>query len=144
MRITIWIVNMIVIKYLLCMEHREFKIKFEQPMERIWRSANKIASILWSFSLLRGKAGASYQINQYFSLLAGFGWYDTYAEGGNFKRPMVKNEFRTWLQLSMKQNLSCIKFEHRYHSGIFPFHASALREVSTFCDKMELGKASVE
>jgi len=62
------------------------------------------------------KAGASYNINKYFSLLGGFGWYDTYAEGGNFKEPMVNDEFRTWLQVSMKQNLDRIKFEHRYRA----------------------------
>ncbi len=62
------------------------------------------------------KAGASYNINKYFSVLGGFGWYDTYAEGGNFKTPMVNDEFRTWLQVSMKQHLDRIKFEHRYRA----------------------------
>lgn len=62
------------------------------------------------------KAGAGYNINKYFTVLAGFGWYDTYSEGGNFKEPMINNEFRTWVQFSMKQYLDRIKFEHRYRA----------------------------
>ena len=62
------------------------------------------------------KGGATFNINKNFSLQAGAGNYDTYREGGNFKTPMVNDEFRTWLQLSMKQNLDRIKFEHRYRA----------------------------
>ena len=62
------------------------------------------------------KGGATFNINKNFSLQGGLGNYDTYAEGGNFKTPMVNDEFRTWLQFSMKQNLDRIKFEHRYRA----------------------------
>lgn len=62
------------------------------------------------------KSGATYNINRNFSLQAGLGNYDTYLEGGNFKTPMVNDELRTWLQISMKQNLSLVKFEHRYRA----------------------------
>lgn len=62
------------------------------------------------------KGGATYNINKNFSLQTGIGNYDTYREGGNFKTPMVNDELRTWLQFSMKQNLSRVKFEHRYRA----------------------------
>lgn len=62
------------------------------------------------------KGGVSYNISKNFSVLAGLGNYDTYAEGGNFKLPMVNDEFRTWVQVSMKQSVNRIKFEHRYRA----------------------------
>lgn len=62
------------------------------------------------------KGGASYNLGKNFSLTAGLGNYDTYAEGGNFKTPMVNDEFRTWIQLNMRQFLERIKFEHRYRA----------------------------
>jgi long-subunit fatty acid transport protein len=62
------------------------------------------------------KGGVGYNLSNNFSLVGGLGNYDTYAEGGNFKTPMVNDEFRTWLQLSMKQSLNRFKFEHRYRA----------------------------
>jgi len=47
---------------------------------------------------------------------AGIGDYDTYSPGDNFKLPMVNDETRTWLQLTMKQYLKRLKFEHRYRA----------------------------
>lgn len=62
------------------------------------------------------KGGVGYNISNQFSVVAGLGNYDTYREGGNFKTPMVNDEFRTWLQVSMKQNVNRVKFEHRYRA----------------------------
>ena len=62
------------------------------------------------------KGGAAFTINKNFSVQGGLGNYDTYAEGGNFKTPMVNDEFRSWLQLNMSQNLQRVKFEHRYRA----------------------------
>ncbi|MBX9784615.1 MAG: DUF2490 domain-containing protein [Chitinophagaceae bacterium] len=69
-----------------------------------------------NFHYYEYKGGATFNINKNFSLQGGLGNYDTYREGGNFKTPMVNDEFRTWLQFSMKQNLDRIKFEHRYRA----------------------------
>ncbi len=69
-----------------------------------------------SFHYYEYKGGATFTINKSFSVQAGLGNYDTYAEGGNFKTPMVNDEFRTWLQFAMKNNLDRIKFEHRYRA----------------------------
>lgn len=62
------------------------------------------------------KAGVNYNIKNNFSLQAGLGNYDTYNAGGNFKTPLLNDEFRTWLQFTMKQNLDRLKFEHRYRA----------------------------
>jgi Protein of unknown function (DUF2490) len=69
-----------------------------------------------NFHYYEYKGGGTLNLNKNFSFQAGLGNYDTYAEGGNFKTPMVNDEFRTWLQLSMKLNLNRIKFEHRYRA----------------------------
>lgn len=62
------------------------------------------------------KAGASFSIHKNFSLTTGFGIFDTYSPGGNFKSPQVNDEFRTWLQLNMSQYEKRLKFEHRYRA----------------------------
>lgn len=62
------------------------------------------------------KAGATYQFSKSFSLSGGFGIYDTYSPGGNFKSPMVNDEIRSWLQLSMTQYEKRLKFDHRYRA----------------------------
>jgi Protein of unknown function (DUF2490) len=78
-----------------------------------WNIVNIKANITekWEY-----KGGATYNFNKNFSLQAGLGNYDTYRAGGNFKTPMLNDEFRTWLQLSMKNSLSRVKFEHRYRA----------------------------
>jgi hypothetical protein len=62
------------------------------------------------------KAGASFSFSKTFSLSSGFGIFDTYSPGGNFKSPQVNDEFRTWLQLNMSQYEKRLKFEHRYRA----------------------------
>lgn len=62
------------------------------------------------------KAGASFSVSKNFSLTTGFGIFDTYSPGGNFKSPQVNDEFRTWLQLNMSQYEKRLKFEHRYRA----------------------------
>ncbi|MEP7108947.1 MAG: DUF2490 domain-containing protein [Ferruginibacter sp.] len=62
------------------------------------------------------KAGATYNINSKFAVTGGFGSYNTYSEGGNFKMPYKQKEMRTWVQLVMKQHLERITFDHRYRA----------------------------
>jgi len=62
------------------------------------------------------KGGAEAKIDKNFSVAFGLGNFDTYSQGGNFKEPMVNDEFRTWIQLSMHQQLKRVKFEHRYRA----------------------------
>lgn len=62
------------------------------------------------------KGGATYQFSKTLNLSAGFGIFDTYAPGGNFKTPMVNDEFRSWLQVGMTQYEKRLKFDHRYRA----------------------------
>lgn len=62
------------------------------------------------------KGGISYSVNKNFTFLVGTGRYATYSNGGNFEKPFVNEEFRTWQQLTMNTYLSRIKFEHRYRA----------------------------
>ena len=62
------------------------------------------------------KGGVQFNLNPNFSFLAGFGDYHTYQEGGNFVEPQLNDEFRSWLQITMSQQLHRFKFEHRYRA----------------------------
>lgn len=62
------------------------------------------------------KGGITYAISKTFSATAGFGIFDTYSPGGNFKSPKVNDEFRSWVQISMQQYEKRLKFEHRYRA----------------------------
>jgi hypothetical protein len=69
-----------------------------------------------NFHYYEYKSGAAYTINKCVSLAAGMGNYDTYREGGNFKTPIVNDEFRTWAQLTMNHLLQPLTIEHRYRA----------------------------
>jgi hypothetical protein len=60
------------------------------------------------------KTAATYNFTKELSVTGGLGTYHTYTTGGNFKKPITNNEFRTWLQLMMVQNFGRIKIDHRY------------------------------
>ncbi|MGH2566193.1 MAG: DUF2490 domain-containing protein, partial [Ginsengibacter sp.] len=60
------------------------------------------------------KGGASYKLSKNISVTGGLGIYETYSPGGNFKNPKVNDEFRTWLQLDMTQDIKRLMIEHRY------------------------------
>lgn len=62
------------------------------------------------------KGGIQYKLDKNFSILIGIGGYDTYSSGGDFKSPMVNDETRTWVQVTMNQTLKRLKFEHRYRA----------------------------
>lgn len=62
------------------------------------------------------KTGATYKLNNNFSLTSGFGTYNTYSAGGNFETPMQQKEIRTWLQFNNKQSLEYFTIDHRYRA----------------------------
>lgn len=62
------------------------------------------------------KGGVNYNLNTNFAITSGFGAYNTYSEGGNFKIPIKQKKVRTFVQLVMKQYLEVVKFEHRYRA----------------------------
>ena len=62
------------------------------------------------------KAGATYKFGKDFSATSGFGSYNTFSEGGNFKEPFQNKEIRTWLQINLKNQLRFFILEHRYRA----------------------------
>jgi len=59
------------------------------------------------------KTGFSYAFSKKLIGLFGTGIYDTYQPNEFFQTPAVKKEFRTWLEMSYKQALGRLSFEHR-------------------------------
>jgi Protein of unknown function (DUF2490) len=62
------------------------------------------------------KAGGTYKIDKDFSATSGFGSYNTFSEGGNFKEPIRNKEIRSWLQINLKNRLQFFMLEHRYRA----------------------------
>ena len=62
------------------------------------------------------KGGASYTVSKTSSVSVGFGIFDTYSPGGNFKTPMANDEWRSWIQFNMTQYEKRLKLEHRYRA----------------------------
>jgi len=60
------------------------------------------------------KGGINYKLNKNAAVFIGTGQYGTYANGGNFKRPMATHEFRLWEQLVVNNYIGRVKMEHRY------------------------------
>ncbi len=95
-------------------------LSFKTNLDQHWGlfAEGQIRSLRFydDFHYYEFKVGANYNIRKNFSLQAGLGKYDTYNEGGNFKTPILNDEYRSWIQFTMKQNLESIKFEHRYRA----------------------------
>ncbi len=60
------------------------------------------------------KAGFQYNLTDAAALLMGTGQYTTYSPGGNFKSPVLTHESRLWQQVTLTNNISRLKLEHRY------------------------------
>jgi hypothetical protein len=60
------------------------------------------------------KAGLSYTVNDHFSVLLGTGMYSTYKAGEIFSEKLLQQrEFRTWLEMTSRQEFNYLNFEHR-------------------------------
>jgi hypothetical protein len=57
---------------------------------------------------------ANYQPTPNLRWTLGGGSYQTYAEGGDFKRPKGQEEWRLWPQVTLFQPLRKVNLEHRY------------------------------
>src|ERR1044071_1405168 len=60
------------------------------------------------------KAGVNYKPSKNIAWLLGAGQYVTYDPAGNFKSPVETSELRIWEQLTLTNNISRVKLEHRY------------------------------
>jgi hypothetical protein len=60
------------------------------------------------------KGGVTYFLPKKNLVFFGLGSYKTYTSPGNFKEPVVSDEFRMWEQLVLNNNINRLKIEHRY------------------------------
>jgi len=64
------------------------------------------------------KGGLNYKLNKNATLTLGAGSYQTYKEGGNFRKPKNNDEFRVWPQINLFQSLGKFKIEQRYRAEL--------------------------
>lgn len=95
-----------------------FNVKYNYNKKLSFFGEGQIRSLKFynQFHYYEYKAGFMYQFHKSATIALGAGNYDTYAEGGNFKRPKNSDEFRLWPQLIINQSLWQLKIEQRYRS----------------------------
>ncbi len=59
------------------------------------------------------KGGISCSLTAKLTGLFGTGFYNSYQKGVFFESPAIQKEFRTWLELSLKQTYHRLNFDHR-------------------------------
>ena len=69
-----------------------------------------------NFHYYEYKGGVNYKLHKSVQFSLGAGSYQTYGEGGNFKRPKNNDEFRLWPQLVLAQSIGNLKIEQRYRA----------------------------
>ena len=62
------------------------------------------------------KGGFNFKVQPQIQLSMGIGKFNTFSEGGDFKRPMKNDEFRIWPQVTFSHSFNRLKVEHRYRS----------------------------
>jgi hypothetical protein len=66
------------------------------------------------FNYYEYKAGVGYHFPKTLSVLFGMGHYSTFQPDGDFKKPVIADEFRIWEQFVLTNNIGRVKLEHRY------------------------------
>ncbi len=59
------------------------------------------------------KSAIGYSVTRNFVSFLGAGFFNTYEPEGFFQTPALQKEFRTWLELNLKQTFKRFNFEHR-------------------------------
>ena len=93
-----------------------FTLKINPKWSAFAETQLRSLSFYNEFHYYEFKTGANYKLDADFSITSGIGSYNTFSEGGNFTRPAQNQETRTWLQLTMKNPLKFLTFEHRYRA----------------------------
>lgn len=88
-----------------------------------WKTRDKL-SLLGDFQLrssafyrifyhIETKFNVLYSLNDWLTLVPGFGRYIDYTKGGDFDKPLTQNETRLWEEVQFKKALSRFIFENR-------------------------------
>jgi len=67
----------------------------------------------FKFDYFEIKTGIGYSINRNLTGYIGTGFFNTDEPGGFFQTPALQKEFRSWIELNLKQNFNRFNFEHR-------------------------------
>jgi hypothetical protein len=70
--------------------------------------------VVHDFNYYEYKAGIGYNFPKTVSVLFAMGQYGTYQPDGDFKKPVINDEFRIWEQFVLTNNIGRVKLEHRY------------------------------
>ena len=60
------------------------------------------------------RTGVTYRLGKSFAFQVGILNAASFSSGGNFKSPVINNEFRLWEQVTLLNNIGHVKIEHRY------------------------------
>ncbi|WP_176112987.1 DUF2490 domain-containing protein [Sediminibacterium ginsengisoli] len=90
------------------------KINFNSKWNAFGEAQLRSQQFFNGFSYYEYKGGIGYNIQKNLTVLVGVGNYHTYTPFGNFTDPELANEVRTWEQLTITNNISRLKLEHRY------------------------------
>ncbi len=92
------------------------KVKIDDRWSYFVEGQMRSLSFYRNMNYYEVKGMAAYSINPNFQAGAGLGSYNTFQNEGNFTKPMINQEFRTWQQLILRQNAGRLKMEHRYRA----------------------------
>ena len=73
------------------------------------------------------KGGIGYNVLPNFSALLAIGRYATYSGDDNYEKPLDKEEFRVWQQLTFSDRLGRLKVDHRFRAEQRFIHNEAYR-----------------
>ena len=91
-------------------------VKVNSKWNAFMESQIRSLSFYNEFHYYEVKTGVTYKISTDFSATSGFGSYNTFSEGGNFKDPIQNKEIRTWQQVNLKNQMRFFTLEHRYRA----------------------------
>ncbi len=92
------------------------KLTFNKKLFTMAEFQVRSQHIYKDFSYYEYKAGIGYNFPKSISTILAMGHYLTYNPliEGDFKDPILNNEFRIWEQFVLENNINRIKIEHRY------------------------------
>lgn len=70
--------------------------------------------VVYDFSNYEYRASLLYHFRNEVSVLGGMGRFVSFQPDGNFKDPIINDEFRIWEQFIMNNHIGMVRLEHRY------------------------------
>lgn len=89
------------------------KGKINPRWSMMFESHIRSSTYSMKYDYMEAKGGISYSLSKKLTSLFGSGFYNFYQQGGLFETPALLKEFRTWLELSLKQSCHRFNFDHR-------------------------------